>query len=1343
MAKRSGSRSYIAGHALVFIALGLSACGGARPPTPEYPPLPSVAREASEGESGVEVSLVRVAYRFETDGRYKRTFQDRFKILDADAVDSWGSTEAHWSPWRMKRPVIAATVTSPTGARTSLDPATIAESSAYPNAPDLYGDERMLRAPLPNLGPGAVVDEIISYEATRPWVGGGEVHAVPIQIAVARRRVEVVIDLPEKMPLRYELRDAKIAVQDASKSGRRVLTFAGGPYPAIKPLESSAPPELAVWPSIAFTTNTAWKPLATEYARIVDEKLAATKLDGVVAKIVEPTDAPTAKATKLIAWMRARVRYVAVEFGDSSVVPRTPDETLKHGYGDCKDQAVLLVGLLRAAGVPANVVLLRAGRGEDVVPSLPGLNVFNHAIVRVEGASPMWIDPTSVRARPGELPTPDQGRWSLVVDPGTEGLTRTPHADRAENTYQETRQIFLAEYGPSRVVETTTATGALERSLREETDVDAATVAKWHKSYVSKTYSSDVPGAVEVTDAKDLSKPFSMKVEAKEARYAVTGLVDATTYLDPGAALAYVPRSLSLGAERKTDYSLEIPHDATIVFELHPPPGFSVEQKPEPRELTLGPASFRQSVEVRPGGIVAVTMKLSLPKERWTPSEVGAFRKAYSALVATKQPAVSFLHEGERLHRARKYDKELAAYRSELAKSPTSPLAKLRLAVALNDLGFGGAARKLADEVAKTEPKVADYWSHIGYIRGADRLGRSNRLGWDRAGSLAAYRKALEVDPADVHAAVQLAIMLEYDDAAARYSASAPLAEAIATFDRIPAEKLEAYDSGGYLSNVLYDMMWAGQYEKLRDRAKTIDRAKLAEVPVIVSAAMLGGANGGLAEANRLAIPDDRRNATLIGAADVLVQLRRYPEAAALLGAAAASSSDPQLRNRVSMISKTKPVDVRALPTTKPLEVGLKAALLCNLAEPTLADDLAPSLSPRLVPSKGETKAEAVCGDTSAAAKLPKRSRVAVADILAAVLEPKVDGEGDLGFRVSLRLPTVSLQFFVQTDGKTSRLRAVASDPSELGCEALTLFKAGKKSAATQWLGWARELFTPVSGDDPLRELPFVRLWTDKKDDVEIAAAALCAQGGHPDASVPVLSAARAGAKGDRAQILAHAIVLAYGDGDHDADMLTHAAKLSQELPSSNEAWRLHVIALRRTGRFKELRDLAAARVAKDQTDPSRLGDLAMAEDLLGHSKEARSAGDKLLATGKANAIAYNNHAWRSLFGGGVGPTEIGWALRAVTMVPKDHGFLNTLAALDAEAGNVADGLEQFKQSVAHLDEPELGGADWFVYARLAEQLGLVDEARAVYAKVTPTKREHGEHSVFKLAERRLKVLKL
>ena len=41
--------------------------------------------------------------------------------------------------------------------------------------------------------------------------------------------------------------------------------------------------------------------------------------------------------------------------------------------------------MLRAAGIPANLALLSSGPGQDVNTDLPGMGVFDHAIVYVPG----------------------------------------------------------------------------------------------------------------------------------------------------------------------------------------------------------------------------------------------------------------------------------------------------------------------------------------------------------------------------------------------------------------------------------------------------------------------------------------------------------------------------------------------------------------------------------------------------------------------------------------------------------------------------------------------------------------------------------------------------------------------------------------------------------------------------------------------------------------------------------------------------------------------------------------------------------------------------------------------
>jgi hypothetical protein len=131
-------------------------------------------------------------------------------------------------------------------------------------------------------------------------------------------------------------------------------------------------------------------------------------------------------------------RYSGIEFGESALVPHTPAETVQRHYGDCKDQAAALVAALRKAGVEAYVALLKSGTRRDIEPELPGLGMFDHAIVYAPGQPDLWMDPTSPYARVNQLPTGDQGRLALVASAQAR-LVKTPELSSRDNRFREKR----------------------------------------------------------------------------------------------------------------------------------------------------------------------------------------------------------------------------------------------------------------------------------------------------------------------------------------------------------------------------------------------------------------------------------------------------------------------------------------------------------------------------------------------------------------------------------------------------------------------------------------------------------------------------------------------------------------------------------------------------------------------------------------------------------------------------------------------------------------------------------------------------------------------------------------
>jgi hypothetical protein len=666
----------------------------------------------------------------------------------------------------------------------------------------------------------------------------------------------------------------------------------------------------------------------------------------------------------------------------------------------------------------------------------------------------------------------------------------------------------------------------------------------------------------------------------------------------------------------------------------------------------------------------------------------------------------------------------------------------MRLAQALVLLGYGATARQLATEATKLAPEDRTIWEYAGYIRGRDLLGRPEKPGWDRDGAVAAYREALRVDPTSAFAAVNAAVMLEYDAEGHRYAPGSRLEEAVAMFDRVEPETLASYEDGAYLANPIYDLMRLGRYDEVRTRLAKMDPKKAPREPAIVAAAMIGGTNAALAEVTRVLQPNDDRAATLEGAADFLVELRHYPEAAALLSAAAEGSSNEKLRRRAEILSKTRPVDVSALPATRPVDLVRKALGLCVTRSPTEKADLKPLLDKDQADEKGDTFG-AFCEGLGQADPFEGRAaRTVLSDLFVAATDLSVDGRDAVGYRVRATTNGEShYAVFVDREGAAYRIRAIDREPPALGCSALAFQKAGRKEAAVQWLSWARELMKPAGGDDALRDGPFVRLWTDKKDEVEASAAALCAAGGHPELTVPTLKAARAQATGERATSLDYALMFAYVDTGHEAERLAAATTLLADAPTSYRAWTFKRQAFARLGRFQAQRDEAAARVAKAPTDVDALGDLAGAEAQLGRFAEAHAVGERLIAIGKAGAAAFNEQAWRSLFTSAVTEQDLGYALKAVNAKPNDANLMNTLAAVEAALGHVADAREHFVRSI-ELSKKALGDGDYFVLGLIAEKLGLPDEAKAAYGHATHGSKAAGQYTAEHLATARLKALR-
>src|SRR3954468_14689353 len=404
--------------------------------------LLAAAKKIEAKDQNVVYLLDEQTIFFEPNGRTKTVSRIIEYVVTADGVDSAGTASAWWAPWYDEKPTIAARVITKDGAVHTLDPKAITEATAEQEQ-DIFSDQRVLRAPLPTVAEGAIVERVVTLEGRSPIAGGGKYGLFLFGATVPFERQRLVLDADASIAPRI-VNKSGFEPRISEQNGRKRTVFETGHTDAFDDEEGNIPSDELTVPYVAYASGSSWHDIAAGYSAIVDKQIAADgDLKSVVADAVGSTTDRAEIIARLLDVIDKNVRYAGVEVGDGSIVPRPPKSVLQKKYGDCKDKATLLVAMLRAAGLSAHVALLNAGVGFDGIASLPGVDHFNHAIAVVDGEQPIWIDPTDEFARPGQLPAEDQGRMALIAADATTTLTRTPEAPSSATRYIETRTYTL------------------------------------------------------------------------------------------------------------------------------------------------------------------------------------------------------------------------------------------------------------------------------------------------------------------------------------------------------------------------------------------------------------------------------------------------------------------------------------------------------------------------------------------------------------------------------------------------------------------------------------------------------------------------------------------------------------------------------------------------------------------------------------------------------------------------------------------------------------------------------------------------------------------------------------
>jgi tetratricopeptide (TPR) repeat protein len=315
--------------------------------------------------------------------------------------------------------------------------------------------------------------------------------------------------------------------------------------------------------------------------------------------------------------------------------------------------------------------------------------------------------------------------------------------------------------------------------------------------------------------------------------------------------------------------------------------------------------------------------------------------------------------------------------------------------------------------------------------------------------------------------------------------------------------------------------------------------------------------------------------------------------------------------------------------------------------------------------------------------------------------------------------------------------------PQGAGRHVLRLLAKNDEKNALRLLDWLAKDLRPRSFMDGVAQR-FSQTWGAKvsrtRKDMELAAAVLSGTT-DPARAIPILAQCQP-ATSDAQLACDWSLSDLYRETakwseleDHARTWATRAPK-SLTIPTLAEAY-----GLAHLGRPDDGEAVIAEALAKDPDNHSLIfvhADMAIAR---GNLKEAIKRIEPLTTKSTATSSDCNNTSWIKLFEGSDLPGAATLGRKAVALAPNEPHAANTLAAVEAEIGELGEAKTHLDISVSADDGPTPSNADLYVHGRILEQLGFTDDAIATYRKIKDHPDTPFTPSSFDFTARRLKAL--
>lgn len=405
--------------------------------------------EDAFADAGALILIAAEEVKLTLDKKAVFSGQLLIKILNERGKRRFSEIEITYDSTYEKVELKYARIIRPDGVVIPVGERHIRDVSKYLNFP-LYSNVRARIISFPEISIGSVIE--YKYELQRSQLINEDDFFISYRLQesepVIRARFELAI--PEEKQLNYKILNSQYNVFQAEleplvsqDQGYRRYLWQFQQIPAIIP-EADMPSRARINPIILLSTFESWQAVYDWWWKLSRDKMQADEeIKKKVAQLIRGKTTVLDKARAIYNFCAEGIRYVAIAYGSAGYEPHAAADIFFNKYGDCKDQTILLVTMLKEAGLEAYPVLIGTDEHIDLQEDFPTLN-FNHCIAALKlGEELIFLDPTCSACSFETLAFSNQQRGVLIFTADGYKIEKTPIFASGKNRYESFLELEI------------------------------------------------------------------------------------------------------------------------------------------------------------------------------------------------------------------------------------------------------------------------------------------------------------------------------------------------------------------------------------------------------------------------------------------------------------------------------------------------------------------------------------------------------------------------------------------------------------------------------------------------------------------------------------------------------------------------------------------------------------------------------------------------------------------------------------------------------------------------------------------------------------------------------------